>query len=152
MKYSVEALKRFLIGSLAIEGIYRPPTQREIEATMSFLDGACTADTVIELQEVYAPGMPLRDQPTMNVAVGNYIAPRGHTGMRRQLATVLVEEGPWSAHVLFEQLHPFMDGNGRTGRAVWAWKMLRKNDDPFALSFLHKWYYQTLQYADAGRN
>lgn len=44
-------------------------------------------------------------------------------------------------------LHPFMDGNGRTGRAVWAWAMQRDGQDPFALSFLHRFYYQTLEYS-----
>jgi len=38
-----------------------------------------------------------------------------------------------------------MDGNGRTGRAIWAWQMQRLGRDPFALPFLHRFYYQTLE-------
>ena len=53
-------------------------------------------------------------------------------------------DNPWKMHVDFETLHPFMDGNGRTGRALWAWHMRRLDLDPFALSFLHRFYYQTL--------
>ena len=45
----------------------------------------------------------------------------------------------------YEMLHPFMDGNGRSGRALWAWMMLRLGQDPFALLFLHRFYYQTLE-------
>jgi len=41
-----------------------------------------------------------------------------------------------------------MDGNGRSGRAIWAWQMLGDEQDPFAIPFLHRFYYQTL---DASR-
>jgi Fic family protein len=39
-----------------------------------------------------------------------------------------------------------MDGNGRTGRMLWAWHMKHQGRDPFLRPFLHTWYYQTLQY------
>lgn len=55
-----------------------------------------------------------------------------------------LHDDPWKMHVAFEKLHPFMDGNGRTGRALWAWHMKQLGLDPFALSFLHRFYYQTL--------
>ena len=37
--------------------------------------------------------------------------------------------------------HPFTDGNGRSGRALWLWQM--NNHAPFG--FLHTFYYQTLE-------
>jgi fido (protein-threonine AMPylation protein) len=52
---------------------------------------------------------------------------------------------PWRVHVAFETLHPYMDGNGRTGRAIWAWQMHGIEQNPFALPFLHRFYYQTLE-------
>jgi Fic/DOC family len=51
---------------------------------------------------------------------------------------------PWSVHIAFETLHPYMDGKGRTGRAIWAWQMQGLGHDPFTLPFLHRFYYQTL--------
>jgi hypothetical protein len=39
----------------------------------------------------------------------------------------------------------YMDGNGRTGRAMWAWQMHGLGHDPFALPFLRRFYYQTLE-------
>jgi hypothetical protein len=51
---------------------------------------------------------------------------------------------PYAAHLRYEALHPFMDGNGRSGRAIWAWHMQREWRDPFALPFLHRFYYQAL--------
>jgi hypothetical protein len=125
----------------------RLPTSAEMEATGAFLMGECTVDAVIALQAVLAPNKPLRDKPWMNVRVGNYIAPKGSQYMREQLDHVLQCADPWGCHVEFEKLHPFIDGNGRTGRAVWAWMMLHTGKDPFGLSFLHRFYYQTLERA-----
>lgn len=38
-----------------------------------------------------------------------------------------------------------MDGNGRSGRAIWAWMRLKENRDPFQLGFLHSFYYESLE-------
>lgn len=46
---------------------------------------------------------------------------------------------PWEVHIAYEMLHPFTDGNGRSGRMLWAWQMRN-----FPLDFLHTFYYQTL--------
>ncbi len=54
---------------------------------------------------------------------------------------------PFEAHVAYEKSHPFMDGNGRSGRAIWAWMMQREGLDPYSLQFLHRWYYQSLNAA-----
>jgi hypothetical protein len=139
----------FLTESLAIEGIHRPPTEAEIDATAAFLIGELTIDAVLALQAVYAPGKPLRDKPGMNVRVGRYYPPPGGPRVARELPRVLAVAGAYQIHVAFELLHPFMDGNGRTGRAVWAWEMLAQDEqDPFALPFLHRFYYQALEHAE----
>jgi hypothetical protein len=108
-----------------------------------------TLQDLNDVQAAYAPGHPLRDQPGLDVRVGNYIAPAGGPGVRGQLQTILNEawryKNPFRVHIAFEMLHPYTDGNGRTGRILWAWHMQRLGRDPFALPFLHRFYYQTLE-------
>ena len=141
----------FLRESLMIEGIRRPPTAREIEATELFLQlHIVTVDSVERLVDLYEPGARLRTKPTMNVRVGDYIAPPGGPEIALHLESLLTrvnhEGDPWDNHVDYEMLHPFTDGNGRSGRALWAWQMIRRQDG-LPLGFLHQWYYDTLRHA-----
>ena len=143
-------LVAFVRESNAIEGIFRNPTQEEIEATSNFCQlSEVTLERLCQLQAVYAPGMPLRAERGMDVRVGNYIAPRGGPEIKERLVALLMtlegHKNPWLWHQDYETLHPFCDGNGRTGRALWAWHMQHLGRQPFALSFLHRWYYQTLE-------
>lgn len=143
-------LIEFVAESNRIEGIVREPTTDEILASECFLHLFQVGPvTLCQLQEVFAPGKPLRQQEGMNVRVGGYVAPYGGSNIRTQLVKLLrlANNGadPWKTHVAYEKLHPFMDGNGRTGRMLWVWQMRKHGQDPFALPFLHRWYYQTLE-------
>ncbi len=143
----------FIRESNRIEGILRDPTEDEIAAHERLLELLqLRVTTVGDFQAVIAPGKPIRSDKGMNVRVGNHIAPEGglHIIIIRRLQRILMKANqssgtPWSIHVAFETLHPYMDGNGRTGRAIWAWQMQRLGRDPFALPFLHRFYYQTLE-------
>ncbi len=141
----------FIRESNRIEGILRDPTEDEIAAHERLLSlPELRVTTVSDFQAVIAPGRPIRSESGMNVRVGNHIAPEGGPHIIRRLHRILkkandASNSPWSIHVAFETLHPYMDGNGRTGRAIWAWQMQRLGRDPFALPFLHRFYYQTLE-------
>jgi hypothetical protein len=141
-------LEDFVRESNRIEGIHRDPTREEMEATIAFtnLPFAPTTEDMEKLVAVYAPGHRLRDQYGLDVRVGNHIAPRGCPEIRTSLDALLsrVAEGadeyhPWQAHIDYETLHPFTDGNGRSGRALWLWQM-----QTAPIGFLHSFYYQTL--------
>lgn len=148
-------IANFVRESNRIEGIYRDPTDAEIEAHEAFLSTSMACLEVSTLQDfvaVVAPGKLLRASAGMDVQVGSHIAPRGGTAISDALIDILVEaaEGfghPYKIHCAYEQLHPFMDGNGRSGRVLWLWLMKQHGQLKRALSlgFLHLWYYQSLE-------
>jgi hypothetical protein len=140
----------FVRESNRIEGILRDPTETEIAAHLRFMElPRLDLTAVTDFQAVIAPGKPIRSAPGMDVRVGSYVAPPGGPDIIRELTDILEQANssidPWNIHVRFEKLHPFLDGNGRTGRAIWAWQMRKMVGDPFALPFLHRAYYQALE-------
>lgn len=147
-------LHSFLKESLAIEGIHREPNEQETEMSEWLLSlPRLDLDAVLGVQAIYAPHKPLRTSTGMDVWVGSHRPPRGGPMIEEALAEILRRINvrrytPYLGHVAFETLHPFMDGNGRTGRIIWAWHMRHVGGDPFALPFLHCWYYQSLENAD----
>lgn len=152
---NIHNLVPFLTESLLIENILRPPMRSEIEATEKFLAlPKLSLDKVKDLAKVYEPKAVLRDAKGMNVQVSNHVAPRGGPAIARGLKMIIERankgENPYEIHVDFETLHPFIDGNGRTGRAIWAWQMIKKQGEYGALHnlFLREWYYQSLENAD----
>ena len=144
-------LRRFVAESNRIEGINRRPLKREIDAHFAFLilKSIWPAD-VSHFVGIIAPHGLLREREGMDVRVGNHVPPAGGHEIPERLDTLMIRarslESPWAVHLAYETLHPYLDGNGRSGRAVWLWMMLNQGRDHAALrrGFLHSFYYQTL--------
>lgn len=153
-------LKRFVAESNRIEGITRAPTGIEVDALEGFLElTRPVRDDLTKLVEVFQPGEVLRDQPGLDVYVGNHTPPPGGPAIPLMLDNLLalphVFRHPYFQHHNYETLHPYTDGNGRSGRALWLWGMKqlggREWQRALQLGFLHLWYYQSLEFERLGK-
>lgn len=161
-----ESLLAFVAESNRIEGIVRDPLPVEIDETKRLL---ALHDVGVEDLRRYvsavAGGAPLRNKFGMGVSVGRHYPPPGGAEVEitlrhlladttrgrwgEGLAAANVERVAFNSHLAYERLHPFMDGNGRSGRVLWLWVMLRTPQTAQraeALGFLHAWYYQSLEF------
>lgn len=90
----------------------------------------------------------LRENFRDDVRIRNYTPPLGGSLIRSYLENYLLslpDLTPYQAHFDFVNLHPFLDGNGRLGRAIWLWKMtFGRTTWDYYNSFLQTWYYQSL--------
>ncbi len=141
-------LIEFILESNRIEGIHRslnhPQTQLEVEAYKKFLNAEdTTVQTLEDFVSVIQPDARLRREVGLNVYVGNHVPMSGGHKVEIKLTELLHEMywiGPYEMHIQYEQLHPFTDGNGRSGRVLW----LKQMGGKASLGFLHEFYYQTL--------
>ncbi len=148
----MDEIEFFVRESNRIEAILRPPTKSELKEAKRFLD--LEEVTVYELKRfvsVYEPIAKIRDQAGMNVMIGTHIPIHGGTEVIPALEKVLAGADrvvhPYKTHLQYEMLHPFMDCNGRSGRILWAWQMLKQNRwGGISYGFLHPFYYQALQF------
>lgn len=149
-------LRHFVAESNRIEGIHREPKPSEYRAHEAILERSdIVSSDLMDFVAAVQPNAVLRSQRGLNVRVGNHVAPPGGPEIPVVLGELLFlanQEANWhlayGIHRDYEALHPFTDGNGRSGRVLWLWMMKQRGELDRALSigFLHCWYYQSLEF------
>lgn len=149
-----EELLQFVRESNRIEGIHRPPTKNELEEHKQLLAlEEITVDAIEDFVTGVTDGMAcLRRAKGRNVWIHGggkvvHTPPPGGPQIEKDLQQLVQRinalEDPYALHHDYETLHPFTDGNGRSGRALWLWGHLRQGGSA-GLGFLHQWYYDSL--------
>lgn len=131
----------FVVESNRIEKIFRDPTEEELDEFTRFMRvDKVNLYELIKFIAVYQPDAKLRNEYGLNVRINGYCPPFGSPNMAMDLENLLKQDyDAYNLHIAYERLHPFTDCNGRSGRALWAWK--NKN---ISGGFLLNFYFQTL--------
>lgn len=149
-------VRAFAKESNKIEGIFDEAEDRKmIKLLQKFLiHKNLTSYHVANFAKGLGSRCNLRDREGMDVRIGDYLPLKGGRKVIEHLNSLFDMQNdpkkkitPFKFHQHFEALHPFMDGNGRTGRAIWLWQMLKEERNTF-LGFLHIYYYQSLKESD----
>ena len=113
-------------------------------------------EDVLELHRILADGVMDQGEAgryrTIAVRVGRYVPPppRDVSGLMFELLTWWNEASGGLSPVLsssilhyrFEAIHPFADGNGRTGRALALWELYRRGFDTHHIFSVDEYYWE----------
>ena len=144
------SLDDLISESNSIEMIFEPFTEAEKKAYVAFKNlHEVEIKDLVDFVNVIQPEAKLRDKCGLDVKVGDFYPMKGCPEIRTWLDTLLWDANsgfstPYEVHHRYEAIHPFTDGNGRSGRLLWYWQMLKEGKF-LGETFLQTWYYQSLE-------
>ncbi|MFH2105564.1 MAG: Fic family protein [Parcubacteria group bacterium] len=126
----------------------------DVEAVEAFLEHPFSLKSLLMLHKALCKGRPYMksDKKLWGKWRDCEVWVGGHKGADPIFIPHKMEEleetysviNAWELHNEFETIHPFVDLNGRTGRLLYLKKALEENAYHPHLSFLHNYYYATL--------
>jgi len=151
--WDAEEIYAFAKESNEIENIHSEERHKDHAIALTEfldLDEISIGDLTAFVSKVQ-PGTFLRTAPDHNVWIGGHQAAPAHISLEllNNLLLDIKEKknlDAWDIHCKYEIIHPFLDVNGRSGRCLWAWMMLKYHNYYGDMKFLRMFYYQTLQH------
>lgn len=156
----------FIRESNAIEGVFGSPGEIEFDGHMmafyhlidSVKGDGLTKNNILECHKFLMHGLlpeagKFRKQPVYIVSFNGYerkvvCTPPNHEeidGLLDRLVIMsdkpLTEIGCWGVHDFFEHIHPFIDGNGRTGRCILNALRIKHSYNPIVIYERDKFKY-----------
>jgi len=115
-----------------------------------------TQEDVLQLHSVIGSGVMDQGRAgryrDIAVRVGRHLPPPHQqvSGLMSELLSWWkMESGKWSPvlssgmiHYRFEEIHPFADGNGRTGRTLALWELYRRGFDTYHIFSVDEYYWE----------
>lgn len=135
-------MREHIRQSNLIEGISDPAEVEQSMKAWAFLldQPRLKHDVIRHVQRIITANQPglcddqrgaYRDVSQTNVRVGAYRPPSWDQVkiLMCDWLRDLEARSPWINHVVYEGIHPFVDGNGRTGRMFMWWQQIRERQE-----------------------
>ncbi|HEC66756.1 MAG TPA: Fic family protein [bacterium] len=129
---------QFLKESNAIEGVYDADSLMQAIYAWEYLKGQkeMTSGVILKTHKILMlhqslPGYQRGYFRTEGVMIGGRLG-MSHENIREAIGnwcgkTMTSRQSAKKLHIEYEKIHPFIDGNGRTGRMFLNWTRLKKN-------------------------
>ncbi len=149
-----------ILGIAEVDPLYRDHMAAlEFVIELAEAEEPLTEERVLEIhlrlcKEVMPLGYKAGEYRTTGVVVGGRSTPKA-VNVRWMVQCLLdkglpkVDEEVWHLHYAFEVIHPFRDGNGRSGRVLLVYWMIRAGLDPSTLKINYEEryeYYRQIEY------
>lgn len=140
---SEKEIVEFLKESNAIEDVFDDDSLTQAKIAWMFLmsQDVLTVEVVLKTHEALMLNQPL--QPDEKGHFRNCEVRVGHNdGLNHVLIAPEIQQWVFKTmrahpkvdakelHIRYEKIHPFVDGNGRTGRMFMNWTRIKRNNEP----------------------
>lgn len=150
-------LKKYIRESNKIEGIHSETEVIQSLIAWDYLQALTTINQtdICAIQKIITANQTnllgnqrgfYRNVSMINVRVGSYVAP-DYSEVAQLMADWFndwLKMTPLIAHIRFETIHPFVDGNGRVGRMLYWWQCVKAGRVPTLYTNQKKLFYYNL--------